>query len=238
MAKPTVILHGDKGLEARLKALSRDAFAGIMRAAMQPVLEIGRVAVVRSLAATLGGRKRTWKLTGEVLRSIGTSLRITSKPEPRAIGKFGAQRVRGGGHAHLLEHGHKIVRGGTLERPGRTPSLTAAGKRLLATYGLERAEGKAGRKGAWRYTGKRPWPSRGLTPGATYRIGRTLFGSQVRGGGRAMGKVPGYPFFAPAWARVQSQIGSRLEAGLRAELDAYLKRIAPTAADFRRRAQL
>jgi hypothetical protein len=98
-----------------------------------------------------------------------------------------------GRHGHLVEYGHRLVKGGTSsKRSDRTPGLTAAGRRWVESQGFRSR------------SGSQYWYDEA---GNKHRIGMQLRGINsignsvvvtVRGLGRVIGHVAGRAFMTPA----------------------------------------
>jgi len=189
-------------------------------------------------AAKANARKHKNKKRKEgkhLYQSIGMRLRVFSKNDFIFVAAGGLYQ-QGGYHAHLLELGHRIVRGGTLERSTKIdkssylrqlkqrvftragwllgadertqlPGITAAGKRWLNKLGLK----NVGRRGVnlWQHeiTGKR------------FKVGERFAGERVRGGGKLTGQmVPGYPFMKPAWEATKHRVLSAIKEEIKMNL--------------------
>ena len=113
---------GDKALQALLKELGprieRKVTRGAMSDAAKPLVK----------AARRNAKAR--KVTGGLAKSAGKRVKTYTKDGVIYVA-VGYLWKKGGYHAHLVEFGHRIARGGTLSRIGKTGKKgegTAAGR--------------------------------------------------------------------------------------------------------------
>jgi hypothetical protein len=123
---------------------------------------------------------------------------------------------RGGYHSHLVEFGHQIVKGGTLQRSGHIAGLTAAGSRLLKSAGLKK------RGSHWMY-GEFKLVKGETIKGKKVKIGNTFLGKQIRGGGRVKGTVQGKPFAAPAYAAQRRKVFDLFQLHFKSSLESLVE---------------
>lgn len=114
----------------------------------------------------------------------------------------------GGSHAHFVELGHRIVKGGTLEKEhkqyatarsaavaallsgqDRLPGITAAGKRWLGQHGLVQGDYKVDRLGRSRTGKKRTRIARGAWKYTGERSWLGMTPGQILEGGQGPGKI-------------------------------------------------
>lgn len=131
---------------------------------------------------------------------------------------IGFSRIDGGGyHAHLVEYGHRSVKGGTLSTD---KGMNAAGERFLKSLGWTKGDHESGTvlrgrnkgkpkilKGAWKLGNE---VKRGKAFGALY------LGKRLRGGGKLTGtRTKAYPMLGPAWQRMARPMLITIENELR-----------------------
>jgi len=112
----------------------------------------------------------------------------------------------GGFHAHLVELGHRIVHGGSLEKKFQhlLPNMTAAGQRHLTKMGWTKGDWESGvvlkgkRKGKPRIL-KGSWKDATGSVRAGGSFGREEGGVRVRGGGTVAGMTRKFPMLGPAF---------------------------------------
>jgi len=134
----------------------------------------------------------------------------------------------GGYHGHLVEFGHRIVKGGSMANKRGPGAITAAGARVLKSFGFKRGNYKimsVGRKagarmitarGSWKYKpNKKQADDLTITTAVAFfrkhvkasgkniwegrAIGEFAFGKRIRGGGRAVGQTKPHPFMSTAF---------------------------------------
>jgi len=233
--KLTANITGVDALLRTLNSLPLNVSGKLVKPAMA---EAGRLLSQRArwnaYKVLQGSEKRGYRRTeGQHLyETAGARTKTYRKGETFYVA-VGYNYSKGGYHAHLVELGHRIVRGGTLERTGKLPGLTAAGKRWLKQHGLVQGNYKvpsAGRKGkklktlrgAWRYQGARAWNKYGLTPGKVYQFGVGAFGRRIRGGGKVVVNKNGnavvtrkFPMLKPAFEEMKRPMLIAIENELR-----------------------
>jgi len=129
-------------------------------------------------------------------------------------------------HAYLVEAGHRIVRGGTNSKSGKTPGLTAAGRRHIRKMGFTLGEYYEwrGNKSSLSSRVRNRWVAKkGMQNIATgqwfERPGMHFMGSQVRGGGVANGVVPPHPYMKPAWDATKGSMLSMIVGDMQAKCE-------------------
>jgi hypothetical protein len=204
--KITVKIEGIDSLLKLLNALPPNVSGKLMKPAMKSAGELltmrarwNAYKVLRD-AERRGYRRKQGR---HLYETAGSRTKMYRKGETTYVA-VGFNYSKGGYHAHLVELGHKIVRGGTLDRgSGRLPGITASGNRWIKSFGLMKGRipktalhGTKGRKRkdsktvGYQYIGKRAWKvsaDKTLIPGNWYETpGMTLFGRAVRGGGHVV----------------------------------------------------
>ena len=130
-----------QGLEPLLKVLAglpSKVAMNVMRPAMEEagniVASATRINAMKVLrdAESKGYKRESGK---HLYEAIGSRTKMYQKGGSVFVGS-GFQFKAGGFHGHLVEKGHRIVKGGTLLREGRQADISAAGKRWLESHGF------------------------------------------------------------------------------------------------------
>lgn len=153
-----------------------------------------------SLYKTAGSRVKSYRKGNTTFVAIGFSYKA------------------GGYHGHLVEMGHRIVRGGSLPH-GRSPGdITAAGSRYLQKLGWKKGNWESGVVLHGRRKGK-PRINRGSWKGPLGDViypPEFMYGRRLRGGGVATGGMTRkYPMLGPAFQVMQGPMLAAIEQELR-----------------------
>lgn len=124
----TIRLDGDAEMMRRLAALPDKAQRKVLRPAVVSTMRILTKAAKTELSAQLAGRVVAYKRTGALLASIGQQVFTAKTADKSIIGRVGTRGSKGRGvktailaggyHGWLVEHGHRLVRGGSVVKIG------------------------------------------------------------------------------------------------------------------------
>lgn len=226
----TVQIEGVDGIVALLRKLPSNVAGKLVKPAMQ---RAGQMLTDKlhwnALQQLQGARARGYKDRDAFsLYKTAAARTKTYRSGNTTFVAVGFSYKAGGYHGHLVEFGHRIVRGGTLPHGGSEGDLTAAGKRWLTAQGWVkgnytgslvlhgRRKGKPRIiRGGWRDA------STGKTVSGSF-FGKKYLGRQIRGGGVATGGMTRkYPMLGPAFQVMQGPMLAAIEI--------ELKKIGPEA---------
>ena len=184
---PTVIkITGLEQLQENLKLLPQRVQNTVVRDALEAggaviafAARMGAYRILR-MAESWGYKRKKGK---HLYETIGTRAKMYRQGVTSFLA-VGPLYKEGGYHGHLIEFGHRIVRGGTLSKPGIMPGITARGKRQLKTLGVV-------------YKRRRWQTISGKVIGK--KMGMKYRGFAIRGGGIAGGMTKPRRFMAPAF---------------------------------------
>jgi hypothetical protein len=197
----SVAIEGLDGLIATLRALPPNVAGKLIKPAMQQAGDLLKEKTRQNaykvlMAAERLGYKRK---TGRHLYETAATRAKTYRSGNTTFVAVGFDYTAGGSHAHLVEKGHAIVKGGTLK------GITVAGKRFLHSQGWAQGDWVSGevlhgkRKGQPRTT-KGAWKFRGGGITLSTAFGTHLYGKRIAGGGRATGgRTSPKPMLGPAF---------------------------------------
>ncbi|MFA5234972.1 MAG: HK97 gp10 family phage protein [Sulfurimonas sp.] len=223
-----------EGLDALLKVLQQlppNVSGKLVKPAMREAGdmlagELHRNAYKQRVAAEGRGYKDRDNI--QLNKTAGTRAKVYRKGSGFYVA-VGFDYSKGGSHGHLVEFGHRIVRGGTLAGEGRTPGITAAGIRFMRSKGFIKGTYESGKVLHGKRKGKPRMVSGFAKGGNVYKssdIGMTVMGRQVRGGGRVVMKAGAgllsggmrtkpCPMLGPAWETMKRPMMIAIENELR-----------------------
>lgn len=201
-----------KALEAAAVPITAAATANALRHRRQAEVRGYKDKDTLQLNRTIGTRVKTYRRGGTLFLAAGPLYKM------------------GGYHGHLVEFGHRIVKGGTLAEGGHTPGMSAAGKLWLRKVGLRAERESVESLSRNKKRGKRKWVTKWRyraegVPGFNLPRMHMRFGQdydpedlarryevRLRGGGRVIRKgffgraarTKAYPYMAPAFAATKA----------------------------------
>lgn len=219
VGKVTMKLEGIDSLIALLRQLPTNVAGKLVKPAMQEAGNLlkaqVRMRAYQQLQAAEGRGYKRKKKGPHLYATAATRAKMYRKGETTFVA-VGFDYKAGGSHAHLVEFGHRIVHGGTLNG-----GITAAGARLLRSHGFVkgdyagppvlhgRGKGKPRKlRGAWKdtATGK-------VREGSFF--GKFFGGTRIRGGGKVGGMTKAYPILGPAFSQMQRPMMIAIENELK-----------------------
>jgi len=250
----TVTIDGLEPLLKTLAGLPSKVAMNVLRPALETagsmVAAATRMHAMKVLrdAESKGYRRKSGK---HLYEATGSRTKMYQKGASVFVA-VGFQPKAGGYHGHLVEEGHRIVKGGTMARAevrdefgqivkkARTADLSAAGKRWLEAHGYVSKSTRInvigrGRKKILVKVGKRG----GWTDVATGKFIKTKditnerFKQQLRGGGRVLTDTAGAarmtqprPMLRTAWAETKGAIASLLELQISMGINTQARELA------------
>lgn len=250
----TVQIEGLEPLLKTLAALPAKVAMNVLRPALETaggmVAAAARMNAIQVLrdAESKGYSRKSGK---HLYEAIGSRTKMYQKGNTVFVGS-GFLPKAGGFHGHLVEEGHRIVKGGTMAREqvlnefgqivkkARAADISAAGKRWLEAHGFVSKSTRTGvigrgRKKVLLKVGKRG----GWTDVATGKFIKTRditnerFKQQLRGGGRVLTNEAGAarmtqsrPMLKTAWAETKGAIASLLELQISMGIQAQAAELA------------
>lgn len=233
--RQTMKIEGLDALIETLRSLPPNVSAKLIKPAMQHAGDLLRSQLqwqaYKQLQEAEGRGYKRKKPGPHLWTTTATRAKTYRKGETTYVA-VGFSYQAGGSHAHLIELGHRIVKGGTLAKGTSPGGITAAGKRLLANTGWQQGNWETGRKilrGRRKgkpEIGKGNW--RNIWTGTISKMAGALAptGQRIRGGGHLTGGVTRkFPMLQPAFEAMKRPMMIGIENELK-KIEGEAQRLA------------
>lgn len=228
IVKTTATIEGVDDVIATLRALPSNVAGKLVKPAMAEAGDILRQQTRWEAYRQLQGAERAGykrKKPGPHLYTTAAARVKTYRKGETTFVAVGFDYRKGGSHAHLVELGHRIVKGGTLAKGTSPGGITAAGLRMLFAHGWDKRKGRGRKRRGFAnaFTGEIIGAG-----GKTKSVSTFRWGKRLRGGGRLIGGMTRpFPMLRPAFDKMKRSMLIAIELELR-KIEAEATRLAKT----------